>query len=68
MYIHIKFNGLHSDTHPLSQLFQRDAALEQKVVNWISSVIDERPSADYEHFIQDGSVLSRYATNCLKIA
>merc|ERR1711997_219083 len=41
---------------------ERDAALEQKVINWISSVIDERPTTDYEHFIQDGSVLSRVMT------
>ena len=43
----------------LKLLLQRDAALEQKVINWISSVIDERPTAEYEQFIQDGSVLSR---------
>jgi len=42
---------------------ERDAALEQKVINWISSVIDERPTTDYEHFIQDGSVLSRVMTS-----
>lgn len=42
---------------------ERDAALEQKVINWISSVIDERPSTDYEHFIQDGSILSRVMTS-----
>jgi hypothetical protein len=42
---------------------ERDAALEQKVVNWISSVIDERPTTDYEHFIQDGSVLARVMTS-----
>merc|ERR1712087_999692 len=42
---------------------ERDAALEQKVVNWISSVIDERPLTDYEHFIQDGSVLCRVMTS-----
>jgi len=42
---------------------ERDAALEQKVINWISSVVDERPTTDYEHFIQDGSVLSRVMTS-----
>lgn len=42
---------------------ERDAALEQKVINWISSVIDERPTTDYDHFIQDGSILSRVMTS-----
>ena len=42
---------------------QKDAALEQKVINWIESVINERPTKDYEGFIQDGSVLSRVMTS-----
>jgi len=42
---------------------ERDAALEQKVINWISNMIDERPTTDYEHFIQDGSILSRVMTS-----
>merc|ERR1712235_112173 len=41
----------------------KDAALEQKVINWIESVINERPTKDYEGFIQDGSVLSRVMTS-----
>jgi len=42
---------------------EKDAALEQKVINWIESVINERPTKDYENFIQDGSVLSRVMTS-----
>jgi len=42
---------------------EKDAALEQKVINWIESVINERPTKDYEGFIQDGSVLSRVMTS-----
>ena len=39
--------------------FQRDSALESKVLQWIKSVIEEEPKTDYEHFIQDGSVISK---------
>ena len=56
MHVGLNKNNLF---HPYFTIFQRDAALEQKVINWISSVIDERPTTDYEHFIQDGSILSR---------
>lgn len=33
------------------------------MINWIESVINERPTKDYENFIQDGSVLSRVMTS-----
>lgn len=41
----------------------RDIELEHKVLQWIISVIHERPTSDYEHFIQDGSVLSKLMTS-----
>ena len=44
----------------LHRFFQRDQALEGKVLTWILTVVDERPDSDYEHFIQDGSVLSKW--------
>ena len=33
------------------------------MLQWIISVIHERPKSDYEHFIQDGSVLSKLMTS-----
>jgi len=33
------------------------------VLQWIMSIIHMQPSTDYEHFIQDGSVLSRVMTS-----
>lgn len=41
----------------------RDLALEHKVLQWIMSIIHEQPGTDYEHFIQDGSVLSKVMTS-----
>lgn len=41
----------------------RDLGLEHKVLQWIMSIIHEQPSTDYEHFIQDGSVLSKVMTS-----
>ena len=43
--------------------FQRDLDLEQRVLQWIVSVVHEKPSTDYETFIQDGSILSRVMVN-----
>ncbi len=43
----------------LSLCSQRDQALENKVLQWILGIVDDQPEADYEHFIQDGSVLSK---------
>mgnify|MGYP001362036373 CR=1 FL=1 len=37
--------------------------LEQRVLQWIVSVVHEKPSTDYETFIQDGSILSRVMVN-----
>ncbi|XP_059085964.1 uncharacterized protein LOC131882732 isoform X2 [Tigriopus californicus] len=42
---------------------QRDTVLENKVLKWIMSVINEEPNTDYDHFIQDGSVLSKVMTS-----
>ena len=42
---------------------QRDLELEQRVLSWIVSVVQEEPSLDYETFIQDGSILSKVMTN-----
>lgn len=56
-----KISRINGPLHSIGK--ERDAALEQKVINWISSVIDERPTTDYEHFIQDGSILSRVMTS-----
>ena len=39
--------------------FQRDAALEEKVMRWITGILQVEPTTDYEHFIRDGSVLSK---------
>lgn len=41
----------------------RDLELEQKVLQWIVSLIQEKPTTDYDHFIQDGSVLSKVMTS-----
>jgi len=42
---------------------QRDLELEQKVLQWIKSVVHERPTSDYDSFIQDGSILSKVMTS-----
>eukprot|EP00095_Tigriopus_kingsejongensis_P010301 maker-scaffold148_size310697-snap-gene-1.18 protein:Tk10301 transcript:maker-scaffold148_size310697-snap-gene-1.18-mRNA-1 annotation:"PREDICTED: myophilin-like" len=42
---------------------QRDVTLENKVLKWIMSVINEEANTDYDHFIQDGSVLSKVMTS-----
>jgi len=55
------FKHLETQTKPLKT--QRDLALEHKVLQWIMSIIHEQPSTDYEHFIQDGSVLSKVITS-----
>jgi len=40
---------------------QRDQALEGKVLTWIVGILGEdHPSEDYELYIQDGSVISKY--------
>ena len=39
--------------------FQRDAALEEKVMRWITGILQVESTTDYEHFIRDGSVLSK---------
>ena len=40
-------------------LFQRNAELEIKVIDWIESVVGERPLTSYEDFIKDGKIISR---------
>lgn len=42
---------------------ERNAELELKVVDWIESVLGERPLTSYESFIQDGRVISRVMTS-----
>lgn len=41
----------------------RDLELEQKVLQWIVSLVKVKPTTDYDHFIQDGSILSRVMTH-----
>jgi len=41
---------------------ERNAELELKVVDWIESVLGERPTKSYESFIQDGRVISKIMT------
>merc|ERR1712223_1513486 len=41
----------------------RNADLELKVVDWIESVLGERPYKSYESFIQDGRIISRVMTS-----
>ena len=40
-------------------VLQRNAELELKVIDWIESVLGERPLMSYESFIQDGKVIGR---------
>lgn len=47
----------------LADVSKRDTVLENKVLKWIMSVINEEPNTDYDHFIQDGSVLSKVMTS-----
>lgn len=42
---------------------RRDLQLEHKVLQWIMSIVNEKPTTDYEHFIQDGSILSKVMTS-----
>jgi len=42
---------------------ERNADLELKVIDWIESVLGERPLKSYESFIQDGRVISRVMTS-----
>jgi len=44
-------------------VLQRNADLELKVVDWIESVLGERPYKSYESFIQDGRIISRVMTS-----
>lgn len=39
--------------------FQRNAELEIKVIDWIESVLGERPTTSYEEFIRDGRIIAR---------
>ena len=49
------------DTHSVPP--QRDLELEHAVLQWIMTIVHEKPSGDYDTFIQDGSVLSRVMTS-----
>ena len=42
---------------------ERNAELELKVIDWIESVLGERPLMSYESFIQDGKVIGRVMTS-----
>ncbi len=44
-----------------SLVLQRDKHLEEKILHWITHVIhvNENPGTDFDHFLQDGSVLSK---------
>ncbi len=43
---------------------QRDIGLQERVLNWIIEILDERPkrSMDYDHWIQDGTILVKGMT------
>ena len=38
---------------------QRDLELEHAVLQWIMTIVHEKPTDDYDTFIQDGSILSK---------
>jgi len=41
----------------------KDLELEHKVLEWIITIVQEKPTTDYDTFIQDGSILSRVMTS-----
>jgi len=41
----------------------RDLELEHAVLQWIMTIVHEKPSTDYDTFIQDGSILSKVMTS-----
>merc|ERR1712117_110683 len=41
----------------------KDLELEHKVLQWIMTIVHEKPTTDYDRFIQDGSVLSKVMTS-----
>jgi len=41
----------------------RDMELEHAVLQWIMSIVHEKPTADFDSFIQDGSILSKVMTS-----
>jgi len=41
----------------------KDLELEHKVLQWIMSIVHEKPATDYDRFIQDGSILSKVMTS-----
>jgi hypothetical protein len=53
---------LHETRHKAHKT-SRDIELEHKVLQWIISIVHEKPTTDYDHFIQDGSILSRVMTS-----
>jgi len=42
---------------------ERNAELELKVIDWIESVLGERPLTSYEDFIKDGRIIGRLMTS-----
>ena len=49
---------------PQKKCPQRDIGLQERVLNWIIEILDERPkrSMDYDHWIQDGTILVKGVT------
>ena len=43
---------------------QRDLELEHAVLQWIMTIVHEKPTDDYDTFIQDGSILSKVRFIC----
>jgi len=41
----------------------RDLELEHAVLQWIMTIVHEKPTDDYDTFIQDGSILSKVMTS-----
>jgi len=41
----------------------KDLELEHKVLQWIMTIVHEKPTTDYDRFIQDGSILSKVMTS-----
>jgi len=43
----------------------KDLELEHKVLQWIMTIVHEKPTTDYDRFIQDGSILSKVMTSII---
>ena len=48
-------------------IFQRDIDLQQRVLNWIIEILDERPKGkmDYDEWLRDGTILVKGKTSSI---